>query len=493
MLQRTNPKITLVGAGPGDPELLAIKGAKAIRSADVILYDALTGPGLLEMARPGALLIYVGKRAGKHRLRQEEINQLMVGYARSHGHVVRLKGGDPFVFGRGQEEVAYAREQQLEVEVIPGISSCIAVPELQLVPPTRRGYSESFWVITGTTRSGALSEDINILVIYRILRQKEIHAMAVNLRERRVLWETLFAPEDMVLQRDYSYFLVDNSGNLFFILEKENRKAKAILHYLEFYEFGPRTDTTLHRFLVPLEGRMTYDVKFSFDNLNERLIGGGLYSEDNLQRTEGTYFLSIPPRTPDKYLLAFDPFEDQFVAAFLGKDFSSKNKGISETDVQEIVHRQDGGILLIAERNRALERRTGMARTSYDRLTGRFIVDYYYDDLFVASIHPNGKTHWRNILHKRQYSQDDDAAYSSYFLLKTPYNLRLLFNDEIKYENTVSEYVIQGNGHFDRNAVMSTENQKLRLRFTDAIQVASNALIVPSERRNRLKLVKVTY
>ncbi|MCB0684281.1 MAG: hypothetical protein KDC32_25735, partial [Saprospiraceae bacterium] len=197
--------------------------------------------------------------------------------------------------------------------------------------------------------------------------------------------------------------------------------------------------------LVPLEGRMTYDVKFSFDNLNERLIGGGLYSEDNLQRTEGTYFLSIPPRTPDKYLLAFDPFEDQFVAAFLGKDFSSKNKGISETDVQEIVHRQDGGILLIAERNRALERRTGMARTSYDRLTGRYIVDYYYDDLFVASIHPNGKTHWRNILHKRQYSQDDDAAYSSYFLLKTPYNLRLLFNDEIKYENTVSEYVIQGN------------------------------------------------
>lgn len=338
-----------------------------------------------------------------------------------------------------------------------------------------------------------LSEDKNILVIYRILRQKEIHAMAVNLRERRVLWETLFAPEDMVLQRDYSYFLVDNSGNLFFILEKENRKAKAILHYLEFYEFGPRTDTTLHRFLVPLEGRMTYDVKFSFDNLNERLIGGGLYSEDNLQRTEGTYFLSIPPRTPDKYLLAFDPFEDQFVAAFLGKDFSSKNKGISETDVQEIVHRQDGGILLIAERNRALERRTGMARTSYDRLTGRYIVDYYYDDLFVASIHPNGKTHWRNILHKRQYSQDDDAVYSSYFLLKTPYNLRLLFNDEIKYENTVSEYVIQGNGHFDRNAVMSTENQKLRLRFTDAIQVASNALIVPSERRNRLKLVKVTY
>ncbi len=162
MSQRLSPKITLVGAGPGDPELLTIKGARAIRSADVLLYDALTGPGLLELARPEALRVYVGKRAGRHRLSQEEINQLMVGYARSHGHVVRLKGGDPFVFGRGQEEAAYAREKGVPVEVVPGISSCIAVPELQHVPPTRRGYSESFWVITGTTRNGELSADISL-------------------------------------------------------------------------------------------------------------------------------------------------------------------------------------------------------------------------------------------------------------------------------------------------------------------------------------------
>ncbi|MCB0588729.1 MAG: uroporphyrinogen-III C-methyltransferase, partial [Phaeodactylibacter sp.] len=113
MLQRINPKITLVGAGPGDPELLTIKGAKAIRSADVILYDALTGPGLLDLASPEALLVYVGKRAGRHRLDQEEINELMVRYALSHGHVVRLKGGDPFVFGRGQEEAAYAHEKEV--------------------------------------------------------------------------------------------------------------------------------------------------------------------------------------------------------------------------------------------------------------------------------------------------------------------------------------------------------------------------------------------
>lgn len=157
---KNNPKITLVGAGPGDPELLTLKGARALRTADVILYDALIDQRLLHHARPGLPTIYVGKRAGHHRMPQEQINQLLVESARTYGHAVRLKGGDAFVFGRGQEEAAYARARGIAVKVIPGISSCIAVPELQQVPTTCRGYSESFWVITGTTRTGGLSGDI---------------------------------------------------------------------------------------------------------------------------------------------------------------------------------------------------------------------------------------------------------------------------------------------------------------------------------------------
>jgi len=101
--------------------------------------------------------------------------------------------------------------------------------------------------------------------------------------------------------------------------------------------------------------------------------------------------------------------------------------------------------------------------------------------------------HWKEVLHKKQYSQDDDAAYSSYFLAKTATSLRLLFNDEIQYENTVSEYILKGNGEFNRNSVMSTENQKIRLRFKDALQISADVVIVPSEARNRLKLVKVQY
>ena len=157
---KIHPRITLVGAGPGDPELITVKGLKALQAADVVLYDALSNPALLVEVPATALKIYVGKRANNHRYTQEEINLLIVQYAYSHGHVVRLKGGDPFIFGRGHEELVYAEAFGIDTQVVPGISSSIAVPELQGIPLTRRGINESFWVITGTTSSGAISKDI---------------------------------------------------------------------------------------------------------------------------------------------------------------------------------------------------------------------------------------------------------------------------------------------------------------------------------------------
>lgn len=153
------PKLTLVGAGPGDPDLITLKGIKALRTADVVFYDALVSTELLAYA-PEALKVFVGKRKGLHRYSQEEINALIVQYAMNHGHVVRLKGGDPFIFGRGAEEMDYADKFNIPVEVISGISSSIAVPAHAGISLTKRFVSESFWVITGTTSDGQLSEDI---------------------------------------------------------------------------------------------------------------------------------------------------------------------------------------------------------------------------------------------------------------------------------------------------------------------------------------------
>lgn len=159
-----NPKITLVGAGPGDPDLITIKGMKALQSADVVLYDALANEDLLAYAPEDAQKVFVGKRADKHAYTQLEINDLCVQYALQYGHVVRLKGGDPFVFGRGHEEVQYAHEKGVEVSVVPGISSAIAVPASVGIPVTRRGFSDSFWVLTGTTSDGDISQDLRFAV-----------------------------------------------------------------------------------------------------------------------------------------------------------------------------------------------------------------------------------------------------------------------------------------------------------------------------------------
>ena len=152
-------KLTVVGAGPGDVELITLKAIKALEDADIVLYDALVNPDLLDYCKKAELL-YVGKRKGCYAYQQEQINDMIVQYGESHGHVVRLKGGDPFIFGRGAEEMEYAASKGMNVTMVPGLSSSVSVPALQNIPVTKRGSSESFWVITATTKEHKLSNDI---------------------------------------------------------------------------------------------------------------------------------------------------------------------------------------------------------------------------------------------------------------------------------------------------------------------------------------------
>lgn len=159
-MHNKRPKLSLVGAGPGDPDLLAIKAAKTLAEADVVLYDALINRSLLEYAPKTAKKIFVGKRKGYHAYSQDEINRLIVNHAFESGHVVRLKGGDPFIFGRGTEEIDYVERFAIETQVVPGISSSVAVPAYQGISLTKRKVAESFWVVTGTTSEKKLSDDV---------------------------------------------------------------------------------------------------------------------------------------------------------------------------------------------------------------------------------------------------------------------------------------------------------------------------------------------
>jgi uroporphyrinogen III methyltransferase/synthase len=145
-------KVYLVGAGPGDPELLTLKARRVISSADVILFDRLLSPQMLEGAK--GELIDVGKSAGSHKMTQEEINRLLIEKAEEGKTVVRLKGGDPYLFGRGGEEALALRERGIPVEVVPGVTSAIAAPELAGIPVTHRGVSSSLTIVTGHEEPG---------------------------------------------------------------------------------------------------------------------------------------------------------------------------------------------------------------------------------------------------------------------------------------------------------------------------------------------------
>jgi len=180
-----SPRLTLVGAGPGDPDLITLKGIKAIEAADVVLYDALVSSEILKIIPAGIPALSVGKRAGSHEYSQDDINELIVEFAYLYGHVVRLKGGDSFVFGRGTEELEYAESHGVKTAVVPGISSAIAVPASLNIPVTARGVSESFWVVTGTTKTGEISGDValaaqskaTVVVLMGLSKIKDIMAL----------------------------------------------------------------------------------------------------------------------------------------------------------------------------------------------------------------------------------------------------------------------------------------------------------------------------
>jgi uroporphyrin-III C-methyltransferase len=183
-------KVSLVGAGPGDPELLTVKGMRALRTAEVVLYDRLVSPRLLDEAPADAERIQVGKHGGHYSFPQDKINRLLVERARRGMNVVRLKGGDSFLFGRGGEEVRFLREHGIPCEVIPGVSSALAAPAAAGIPLTERGIASSVAIVSGHQVKDArnpvcwssLASAADTLVVMMALRNLRsiVHQLIIN-------------------------------------------------------------------------------------------------------------------------------------------------------------------------------------------------------------------------------------------------------------------------------------------------------------------------
>lgn len=343
------------------------------------------------------------------------------------------------------------------------------------------------------------SESKKTILIYFTEYFTNIEVAVFSLEKMELLWNNEFKPKDLNFGTDFYQMLVDNEGGMHMVMNRDNdRYKKDKPHHFEFM-YQPPTDVSTTTFSVELESKLSYDAFFKIDNLNRTIVGCGMHSAKNKGRTQGYYFMKIPYEDPQNHTLSFYEFKQEFMEQLVDKKVKV-TKGLFDVGIQDIVLRRDGGAVLICEQLKNFERNSGTnnnlntTRSYYNaREVGRYAVDHYYEDLFLFSIHPDGEHHWEEILHKKQFSQDDDAAFSSFFLVKTPRKLRLVYNDEIRNENTVSEYTIEGSGTFDRNSIMNTASQDLRLRFRESKQVAANEIIVPSERKSKLKLVRMLF
>ncbi len=333
------------------------------------------------------------------------------------------------------------------------------------------------------------SEDRNCIVVYNTAEQNLLESTCLRLDKMQVLWDkTIHTSEDQG-DLDDIRMVVSDKGDFFLSSEHQNKRNKAELHEVHLLKIGIGTDEEVIRF--PLTDVTTVDSKLEFDNLHGNVVISGLYADKNRDRSNGVFFFSYHADSKAK-IMRREPFDDKFISILRQKNVEDDTKGILDCDVDQIVLRQDGGALLFVELHHEIQRGTANGR-GFMRDGSRMVVDFYYEDMFVIAISPKGEVQWKTILHKKQYSQDDEGTFSSFFLMRQIDRLRFLFNDEIKTENTCSEYVISPIGEFDRNSLLTTEGQNMRLRFRDALQVSAQECLIPSEYRNKLRLVLLKY
>jgi hypothetical protein len=360
-------------------------------------------------------------------------------------------------------------------------------PKMEFIDSiTIKDYGVHFYT---PTPKFIFSEDKNIVLFYTIEEESILKTWAFNIDKMERLWDKSILLKDSEERNQLEHILVDNTGHGYFIFEKDISSSpfKKENQYFEVCEFS---DDNFRRYNIDFEKHIRSEVAFSFDNVNQSIMAAGLYTDKNPNKATGYYYLAVPTKEVEHPKLIFQPFDDAFISSVTGKEGAS-NKGLTDFAVRQIVLRRDGGLLMINEKTRKYDRLMTSSRPTASN--ARMSIDYYYEDLLLISINPDGTRHWKNLLHKKQFSQNDEAIFSSYCLVKTPSSLRVLFNDEVKTETTTSEYIIKSNGEADHNNLFSTENQDILLRFKDALQVGANEIIIPSEYRTKLKLVKLKY
>ncbi len=335
------------------------------------------------------------------------------------------------------------------------------------------------------------SEDESMVLIYNIKYDRTIEACLVDIKNLEVLWSQTFDDLDIKQMFQIKQFVVGNDGSFCLALLKDNSNLSREKTRFELLTYN-RATNKLDLLKLPMDNRLVATSIFKYDVLNNTLLGAGLFSEKNTIKAKGTFFIRIPIDNPQNHTLSFIPFTEDFIKEYLRKKNIGLNAGIHATEIQDLVLRKDGGILLIGEKIESKLRSGINIPVSFDN-EDQVKADFYYDQIFISAIHPDGKEHWTKIFQKKQYSFDDGAIYSSFFLFVAKRGLHLLFNDEIRNHSTISDFTIKGNGEYKRRAIFNTYGVDIKLRVRDALQTSANEIIIPSQYRNKLRMVKFSF
>lgn len=322
---------------------------------------------------------------------------------------------------------------------------------------------------------------------------KKVNLKLVDLTSFSVLYDFTLTVEGINLKTDFEKLVVANDGQIFIAARQSSFWNKGESNGFSLIRIKNKENVIVHHFSP--ESDDIIQLMMDVDNVNNRVVLAGFTTTGDESRANGYFGFSIDPESlPDEAEILINRFTPEFIADITGNK-PGKMKELHDFTIRSLVVRQDGGVILVCEMVREFIRRGQMNVPGQfgNNFGMRGLIDYYHEDVLLLANFPDGKDHWQKVLFKKQFSQDDNAMYSSFFLFKTPSRIHLIYNDEIKNNNTVSEYVIDPMGNAERKSVLSTEYQNLRLRFKEAIQTGSNTLIVPSEKNWKINLVKIEY
>ncbi len=331
------------------------------------------------------------------------------------------------------------------------------------------------------------SDDRSKVLLYEE-ENKSLRVISYDLQQSKVLWNKAINTDGTAREDEFRSILVNNDGDFYLTLRPDRNQYKN--QYLHIFSSSPVSIPAIHD-TIRLADLELLDVFPAYDHVTGDLTISGMYGDRNTSRAKGFYFIRYQHGQTRQ--VSYLPFDESLLAEVSGRD-ASVARGLSDFSVQNVALRQDGGAVIIAELIKEFSRRSSIPMQMDNGALARDgWVDYYFEDLILFAVYPDGSEHWKEVLRKRQYSQDDGAMYSSFMLFKTPERLRFLFNDEIKQENTVGGYEVTGIGYTERKTVFNTDYQKLKLRFRDGVQLSNHECIIPSERNNRLNLVRIRF